>query len=165
MKLPLPLESIDIGELTIALRYRGNSSTRLQVGVMEYALEAETFTALDTLTPGSGWQRATVPLAPFTGTGRYLALMATGGGSVEIADLRVARCLIDSVRLYDLTDASVAVAWDTLSIRMNSPSVRWASNLSATTGAAPRYFGRREKWQLTQPKSGRSRMGFLSICP
>lgn len=114
--LPLPLESIDIGQLTIALRYRGNSSTRLQVGVMEYALEAETFTALDTLTPGSGWQRATVPLAPYTGTGRYLALMATGGHSVEIADLRVARCLIDSVRLYDLTDASVAVAWDTLTV-------------------------------------------------
>ena len=46
-----------------------------------------------------------------------------------------------------------------------TPVIRSPASSAATTGAAPRYFGRSEKWQLTQPKRGRSRSGFFSIWP
>ena len=112
--LPLPMEDIDLSQLTIALNLRGDTATRLLVGMMVYGGEVESFTPLDTLRPDGDWRRHTVSLAPYTGSGRYMALLATGQGTLQVNTLRVARCLIDSVRLYDLTDVSVTVAWDTL---------------------------------------------------
>lgn len=112
--LPLPMEDIDINQLTMILRLQGDTATRLVAGVMEYGGEVESFTPIDTLHPGSSWQRHVIRLASYSGTGRYITLLATGQGTVNINDLRLAHCLIDSVRLYDLSDTSVTVAWDTV---------------------------------------------------
>lgn len=112
--LPLLEQEVEAHDLNLALHLRGDTSTRLVVGVMDYALEAETFVPLDTLLPSPAWQRKAVSFAAYGGTGRYLALKSVGIGTLKIKELRVAHCLIDSVRLYDLSDVAVTVAWDTL---------------------------------------------------
>ena len=112
--LPLPLDDIEIAQLALTFLLQGDGSTTLAVGVMDYAGEAESFVAIESMTVGQSLQRHTVSLASYSGTGRYIALMATGEGTVNLGSLRLAHCLIDSVRLYDLTDLSVSVAWDTL---------------------------------------------------
>ena len=39
------------------------------------------------------------------------------------------------------------------------------AKIAAVTGAAPRYLGRREKWQLTHPSGGRLSSSSLRNCP
>ena len=112
--LPLPADGVAVNTLTLALRMNGSAGTRLLVGVMDYGLEAGSFTPVDSLDGNGEWQLQAVSLQGYGGTGRYIALMALGEGTVRVDDVRVARCLIDNVRLYDLTDGSVTVAWDTL---------------------------------------------------
>lgn len=112
--LPLPVTSLTLQELTLALRLWGDTATRLVVGVMDYGGEVGSLTALATLAPNSTWHRYDVNLTTYTGTGRYIALMTTGNGTLKVDDLRLAHCLIDNIRLYDLTDASLTVAWDTV---------------------------------------------------
>ena len=110
----LPLqESAPTAALNLALRLRADSTARLVVGAMEYPGEATSFEAIDTLSAGSHWQRHAVSLAPYSGSGGYIALRALDA-TVQVDDLRVARCLVDSVRLYGLGESSVTVAWDTL---------------------------------------------------
>lgn len=114
--LPLPLEDINLSTLAMALHLQGDTSTRLVAGVMTYGLESESFVPLTTWQPNGGWQLKNTDFASYSGTGRYLALMATGTGTVKVDNLRVARCLLDSLLLYDLTDVSVTLAWDTLAL-------------------------------------------------
>ena len=114
--LPLTAEELAPSDLTLALRMHAPTGARLLVGVMEYALESESFTAVDTLDGNGSWQQHTIGLQDYGGTGRYLALMAVGTGTVRVDDVRVARCLTENVRMYDLTDGAVTLAWDTLAL-------------------------------------------------
>ncbi len=104
----------DAAEQTLVLRLKGSAGTLLVAGVMDYALEADGFVPVDTLECPADWQRTMIRYAPYGGTGKLLALMAIGTGTVQVDDLRVARCLLDSVHLYDLSDSAVTVVWDTL---------------------------------------------------
>ncbi len=113
----LPLqESADSRTLNMALRLRGDTTTRLVAGVMDYANESESFVPVDTLECTDAWQRLVVSFAPYNGQGHYLALKAVGNGTLNVDDLRVGRCLIDSVKLYNLTSNSVTFAWQTLAM-------------------------------------------------
>ncbi len=114
--LPLLADGLTASQMTLALRMNGAVGTRLLVGVMDYGLEAESFSVMDSLEGNGTWQRHTVTLHDYDGTGRYVALLAVGAGTVKVDDVRMARCLLDSVRLYDLTNGSVTVAWDTLAL-------------------------------------------------
>lgn len=110
----LPLqEDVPVGELHLAMLLRGAPGTRLVVGVMDYPLELASFTPLDTLTPSTTWQRHLVSLAPYSGNGQYIALKALGD-NLHIDNLRLARCMIDSVRLYNLTQSEVTLDWSPL---------------------------------------------------
>jgi hypothetical protein len=116
----LPLHDLpSSNELKMSLSVRSSGVSTLVAGVMDYAGEAESFTAMDTLALGTqtaAFSVWTVDFGGYDGEGRYLALMAKGSGTVYIDHLRVARCLVDSVRLFNLTDTSVTVGWDTLSL-------------------------------------------------
>ena len=113
----LPLqEAAPIADLNVALILAGSGTTRLVVGVMEYADEPESFIPVDTLVCTSTGQTRLVSLAAYTGQGNYIALMATGSGTVTIDEVRVARCLLDNLRLYNLTESEVTIAWDTLAL-------------------------------------------------
>ena len=114
--LPLTADALTLADLTLALRLNAPPGARLLAGVMDYALEPESFVAVDTLEGNGAWQRHVVGLQGYGGTGRYLALMAVGAGTVQVDDVRVARCMIDNVRMYDLTDGAVTLAWDTLAL-------------------------------------------------
>ena len=114
--LPLTADALSLGDLTVALRMNAPAGMRLLVGVMDYALEATSFSPVDSLDGNGTWQRHVTTLQNYGGTGRYLALMAVGNGTLQVDDIRVARCLIDSVRMYDLTDGAVTLAWDTLAL-------------------------------------------------
>ena len=113
----LPLqEAAATQDLNIALLLSGTGTTQLVVGVMEYAAEPESFVAVDTLVCTAAEQQHVVSLAPYAGNGRYIALTAIGNGTVRVGEVRVARCLLGSPHLYNLTDREVTVAWDTLAL-------------------------------------------------
>lgn len=120
-----PLHGVAASDVTMALRLQGTAGCRLVAGVMDYALEAESFVPLDTLVCGSSWQRHVVDVSPYSGSGLHLALLALGDGTVTVDDLRVARCLIDSVQLSYLADSSVTVAWDTLTPLASAVTVEY----------------------------------------
>ena len=46
-----------------------------------------------------------------------------------------------------------------------TPESSSPARTAAVTGAAPRYLGSSEKWQLMQPNGGSSRISFLRNCP
>ena len=112
--MPLLADSLDLADLSMVLRVKGAVGTRLVVGTMVYGTEAESFEAIDTLEGDGQWHREVLPLATYNGAGRYLALRAMGSGTLQVDYVRVAHCLIDNLRLFDLTDEGVTVAWDTL---------------------------------------------------
>ena len=113
----LPLqEATAMSDLNVALRLASTGTTRLLVGVMEYADEPESFTAVDTLICTTQEQQHLVSLASYSGAGNYIALMGMGSGTVTVDEVRVARCLLDNLRLYNLTESEVTVAWDTLTL-------------------------------------------------
>lgn len=139
--LPLLESGVEIHDLNLALHLMGSEGARLVVGVMDYALEAGTFAPIDTFPATATWTRRTLSLGTYSGTGRYLALKALGSGNLKIKELRLAHCLIDSVRLYDLSDVTVTVAWDTLLPESGSAvDVEWGppgfAHGSGTTVAA-----------------------------
>ncbi len=101
-----------LGELTLALSLGGSGDVRLVVGAMEFAGEPEGFTPIDTLLPSSSPQL--LSLAPYIGTYRYPALLALGNGTLTVDNLRLAHCLLDNARLYNITEEGVTVEWDTL---------------------------------------------------
>lgn len=107
-------EAFATNELTLALRLRAEGLVQLIVGVMDFPNELESFVPVDTLSMTGEWQTLTSPLANYDGTGHYIALMVVGSGMVKIDHLRVANCLLDNVRRYNLTNTSVTFAWDTL---------------------------------------------------
>ena len=111
----LPLqEAAPITDLNIAVLLAGSGNTRLVVGVMEYADEPESFIPVDTLICTQAEQLRLVSFSTYAGQGNYIALMAIGSGTVSVGKVRVARCLLDNVRLYNLTESEVTIAWDTL---------------------------------------------------
>lgn len=109
--LPLPTGAV-LSDLNMALTVAGSSNVWLVVGAMEYADEPESFVAIDTLQAAEG--RQMVSLAGYAGDGQYLALCAVGSGTLTVDELRIARCMIDNVRLYNLTESSVTLTWDTV---------------------------------------------------
>lgn len=109
--LPLPTGAV-LSDLNMALTVAGSSNVWLVVGAMEYADEPESFVAIDTLQAAAG--RQVVSLAGYAGDGQYLALCAVGSGTLTVDELRIARCMIDDVRMYNLTESSVTLAWDTV---------------------------------------------------
>ena len=111
--MPLP-SNAGVSELTMSFSLAGSGTARLIVGAMEYANEPESFTAIDTVTPDGS--RHTVPLTSYSGQGSYIALLAIGNGTLTVDELRVARCLTDSVRIYNLTESGLTLAWDTLAL-------------------------------------------------
>lgn len=111
--LPLPAD-VTIAELNMTLTLAGSGTGRLVVGAMEYADEPESFVAIDTLQPGQTPQL--LSLASYSGNGLYLALMAIGNGTLNVDELRIARCMVDGVRIYNLTESGMTVAWDTLTM-------------------------------------------------
>lgn len=109
----LPLqESVPTSALTLALRLRADAAARLVVGATTYPLERASFEPLDTLVATGRWQRHVVSLADYSGSGGYIALRALG--ALQVDDLRVARCLIDSVRMHSLTENGVTLDWQYL---------------------------------------------------
>lgn len=123
--LPLLQNGLAASDLNLSMYLKGDSTTLLVAGVMDYPLEPETFTPIDTLYASDSWERKVLSFSSYEGTGRYLALLARGEGSLRMKELQVARCLIDSVRLYDLSDATVTIAWDTLAPATTTVTVEW----------------------------------------
>ena len=103
----------DIGQMTLALNLTGSGTAALVAGVMEYAAEPSSFVAVDTLWPGNG-EVQTASLAAYDGEGHYVALMAIGSGTLQVDNLRLARCLVGDITLYNLTDEGLTLTWDTL---------------------------------------------------
>lgn len=113
----LPLqEAAPMTDLNVAMLLSGTGTTRVIVGVMDYADEPESFTPVDTLQCTAAERLNLVSLSGYAGQGSYIALMAKGSGTVSIGDVRVARCLLDNLRLYNLTESEATVAWDTLTL-------------------------------------------------
>ena len=111
----LPLQETTLtSNLNLALLLRADSNARLVVGAMTFPGEPSSFVAIDTLQATALWQPRHVSLAPYSGTGGYIALQAIGNGTLYIEKLRVGRCLLDSVRLYSLTESSVTLDWQHL---------------------------------------------------
>lgn len=109
--LPLPANAVP-SELNMALTLAGTGTARLVVGVVEYADEPESFVPIDTLVPDGS--RRLVPLASYAGQGLYPALLAVGNGTLTVDEVRLARCMAEGVRLYNLTESELTLAWDTL---------------------------------------------------
>lgn len=109
--LPLPMGAT-LGELNIALMLTVSGDVRLVAGAVEYADEPESFVAIDTFAAANG--RQVVSLAGYYGDAMYPALYAVGSGTVTIDELRIARCMVDSVRMYNLTESSLTLTWDTV---------------------------------------------------
>ena len=111
----LPLqESSPTNTLNLAFLLSSTGSTTLIVGVMDYADEPESFVPVDTIVCTATERRHLVSLAPYSGQGGYIAFMAKGRGTVSLGDVRVAHCMLDNLRLYNLTESEVTISWDTL---------------------------------------------------
>lgn len=109
--LPLPMGAT-LGELNIAMTIAASGDVSLVVGAVEYADEPESFVAIDTVDAVNG--RQIVSLASYSGDAMYPALYAVGSGTLTIDEVRIARCMVDSVRLYNLTESSLTLTWDTV---------------------------------------------------
>ena len=112
--LPLP-EGAAIADLTMALKLTATGTARLVVGAVEFPDEPSTFVPIDTLV-ASGTQPLVLPLGGYVGSGSYPALLAIGSGTVTVDNLRLARCMLDGQRLYNITEQEAIVAWDTLTL-------------------------------------------------
>lgn len=115
-------------EFDIALRLKGEGIAKLIIGVMDYANEPESFVAIDTMQITSQWQTHLCSLDSYTGNGRYIALLAVGSGIVNIDYLRIAHCLFDGVRLYNITNQSVTLTWDTLTTEASARIILFPTN-------------------------------------
>lgn len=109
--LPLPIGA-SISELNMAMTISGTGDVRLVVGAMEYADEPESFEAIDTIEAVNG--RQLISLMGYSGDASYIAIYAVGSGTLTIDELRIARCMVDNVRLFNLTESSLTLAWDTV---------------------------------------------------
>ena len=110
--MPLPAGAA-LADLTLAMRLTATGTARLVAGAVEFPEEAATFTPIDTLEPQADG-RVLLPLHAYSGTAPYPALLATGSGTVTVDDLRLARCMLDNQRIYNITESEATVAWDTL---------------------------------------------------
>ncbi len=110
--MPMP-DGAAIADLSISMRLTATGTARLVVGAVEFPDEPSTFVAIDTLTP-TGTQPLLLSLSNYTGSGSFPALLAIGSGTVTVDDLRLARCMLDGQRLYNITESEATVAWDTL---------------------------------------------------
>lgn len=111
----MPLqEDAPMTDLNVAFLLSGTGTTTLIVGVMDYADEPESFTPVDTFACTAAEQQRLVSLAGYAGQGSYIAFMAKGSGTVSIGEVRVARCMLANLRLYNLTEDEATLAWDTL---------------------------------------------------
>ena len=111
--LPLPMGAT-LGELNMLLTMTVSGDVQLVAGAVEYADEPETFVAIDTFAAENG--RQILSMAGYTGDAMYPALYAIGSGTVTIDELRIARCMVDNVRLYNLTESSLTLTWDTVAL-------------------------------------------------
>ena len=109
--LPMPIDAT-ISELNMAFMLGGSGNVSLVVGAMEFADEPESFVAIDTIASPVGHQ--VVSLEQYVGSGQYIAMYAVGSGTVTVDELRVARCMVDSVLLYNLTENGLTLTWDTV---------------------------------------------------
>ena len=109
--LPMPIDAM-LGDLNIAMALGGSDNVSLVIGAVEYVDEPEGFVPIDTIVPNGG--RQVVSLARYHGYGQYPAFCAVGNGTVTVDELRIARCMIDSVKMYNLTESSVTLTWDTV---------------------------------------------------
>lgn len=113
----LPLqEDAEMSDLNIAMVVRGTGSTMVVVGVMDYAYEMSSFVPIDTIVCTDTEQRHLSSLSAYSGGGHYIALMAIGSGTVTLGEVRVARCMLENLRLYNLTESEVTLEWDTLTL-------------------------------------------------
>ena len=105
----------NINDLHLSLSLHGTEGTRLVVGRMDYALEPTSFYPLDTFVCHATTEQHTITLtAPSSeGAEPRIALLSIGEAAV-VEHIRVARCMVENVRLYDLSDTAVTITWDTL---------------------------------------------------
>lgn len=116
-----------LAELMLALEVGGSAS--LVVGALEFAGQPEGFEPIDTVLPAAGTQL--VPLASYGGTSRYPALMAAGGGTLTLDQVRLAHCMLSGARLYNITDDGLTAEWDTLYLA-DSAEVQFACVAAGT---------------------------------
>ena len=135
--LPMPYGAA-IADLAMALRLTATGTARLVVGALEFPDEPSTFVPIDTLTPAST-QPLVLPMDAYSGAGAFPALLAIGSGTVTVDDLRLARCLLDGQRLYNITESEAAVAWDTLLLADGAAVLVEYGTAGFTLGSGTRF--------------------------
>ena len=67
----------------VRVKFWGHGYSSMKVGVMTDRDDADTFTAVETLMMVSGWNQYHVPLAGYTGSGKYIAFKLANSASFE----------------------------------------------------------------------------------
>lgn len=97
---PPVADSITMQQLRLIFWHFGYSSSTLRVGVMDDPHNPDTFFELASIVQGYAWGQHIVPLAAYTGMGRYIAFRYGGG--------TLAKLVLDDIRIERVPTADLA---------------------------------------------------------
>ena len=114
-------------DLALFLSMKSTDAVLFEVGMMTNPADTTTFVAIGTLQPGTSWSETMMPLASYTGNGKYIALrMRTISGTA-------ANIFVDDI---ELTSSSLCLRPADLTateVSSNSATLQWSTfSLSAT---------------------------------
>ena len=137
------LEESDLTGLTLTFYTRGYNyynHNRLLVGVITDPTNPATFDTIATIDYNwsDSWQRHTVDLSSYAGTGRHIAfwcvtLSSCYDGNVYIDDITLSRCDLSNIRLYSVTNHDAWLTWSDAGT-VDSVDVEYSNT---TTGGTP----------------------------
>ncbi len=121
--LPILGNGINLTNLEVTLNLKSASAdTQLEIGIMNAPDDTASFVTLGTLHPTSSWAEATVPLAAYTGNGKYVAfrMRATSTtASILVDDVVMdqhSSCAKPSnLTVTNFTDNSATLSWTVFS--------------------------------------------------
>ena len=132
-------------DLALFLSMRSPDAVLFEVGMMTNPADTTTFVAIGTLQPGASWSETMMPLASYTGSGKYIALrMRTISGvaaNVFVDDIEVTSSSL-CLRPADLTATDVfsnsaTLQWSTFSLSATAWNIEYGSlNFTLGTGTS-----------------------------
>ncbi|MBR3724926.1 MAG: choice-of-anchor J domain-containing protein [Bacteroidales bacterium] len=144
------LEETDLTGLTLTFYTRGYnyySRNRLYVGMLTNPVDPATFDTIAEIDYNwsDNWQRHTIDLSTYAGTGRHIAfccstLYSCNDGYLYIDDITISSCDLTDIHLYSVTSHDAWLTWSTTG-DVDSVEVEYINTTSATpvviTNATP----------------------------
>ena len=130
----LPLLDVDSVQGLVLSLYTWSESSygqTLQVGVMDDPNDESTFTPVASRSiPYNRWSSHVIPITPYTGSGRYIALRHTDGYSwssspLWIDDIIVSDAAVTNPQVSSITSHGATFSWDSAGRSYNGAYVEW----------------------------------------